>query len=74
MYEHLNPGGRIIVEVPNFEAHSAWSAFHAVIFNAQSLANVAAEAGFEVEMVRSSETDSIYPPNLIWMVARKPVE
>jgi SAM-dependent methyltransferase len=74
MYEHLNPGGRIIVEVPNWRAPSAWSAFHAVIFNAQSLHNAALEAGFQVEVMRSMDTDAMYPPNLIWMVARKPHE
>jgi 2-polyprenyl-3-methyl-5-hydroxy-6-metoxy-1,4-benzoquinol methylase len=74
MYEHLNPGGRIIIEVPNFESPSAWSAFHAVVFNTESLQHTAIEAGFQVQLIRSKDTDTLYPPTLIWMVARKPDE
>lgn len=74
LYEHMNQGGRMIIEVPNWETPSAWSAFHAVVFNTQSLANTAQEAGFQVEVLRSHETDALYPANLIWMVARKPHE
>ena len=71
---HLDPGGRVLIEVPNYFAPSAWSAFHAVIFNTQSLSHTLQEAGLKLELVRSKETDSMYPANLIWAVARKPHE
>ena len=69
---NLNPGGRIIIEVPGYEAPSAWSAFHAVIFNAESLSHTMQEAGLRAELIRSRETDPSYPSNLIWAVGRKP--
>ena len=71
---HLNPGGRVIIEVPSHNAPSAWSAFHAVIFNTESLSHTLQEAGLRVEIVRSKETDPRYPVNLMWAVGRKPHE
>ena len=71
---HLEDGGRMIIEVPNYMAPSAWSGFHAVIFNAQSLAHTLQEAGLRLELIRSRDTDPSYPHNLLWAVARKPHE
>ena len=72
--EYMAPGGRLIIEVPRAETPSAWSAFHAVVFNTESMQYTLQEAGFAVELVRSKDTDPQYPPNLIWCVGRKPHE
>ena len=70
---YMAPRGRIIIEVPGGDSPSAWSAFHAVVFNTESLIFTLQEAGFAVELIRSKETDSSYPPNLMWAVGKKSV-
>ena len=71
---YMAPMGRLIIEVPSGDTPSAWSAFHAVVFNTDSLMFTLQEAGFVVELIRSKDTDPQYPPNLMWAVGRKSAE
>jgi len=70
---YMAPTARIIIEVPNQATPSAWSGFHAVLFNTDSLVHALAQAGFKVEMVRSHDTDPQYPHNLMWAIGKKDV-
>ena len=58
---------RIVIEVPHFDAPSAWSAFHAVSFNPETLEQTLRRAGFEVAAVKAKEYDNS-PDNLMWAV------
>ena len=68
---YMSTNARIIIEVPNQQAPSAWSGFHAVLFNTASLQYTLERAGFKVELIRSYEVDPSYPTALIWAVGRK---
>lgn len=69
--EYMTKRARIIIEVPGILAPSAWSSFHAVLFNNDSLVYALDQAGFKVEIMRSNETDPQYPQNLMWAVGLK---
>ena len=68
---YMAPDGRIMIEVPSVNTPSAWSSFHAVAFNTESLRFTLQEAGFKIELIRSKEIDPQYPDNLMWCIGRK---
>lgn len=65
---YLAKGGGFLVEVPGAAAPSAWSSFHAVLFNAASLQRTMEEAGLNWVKGTAKMDEKSGMPELLWGV------
>lgn len=67
---YLAKGGTIVLEVPGMSAPSAWTAYHLILFNQESLRFALLEAGLEVAAIETQVPEGTKHPRLIWAVGK----
>ena len=68
---YLAKGGKLIIEVPGMSSPSAWTAYHLVLFNGESLTRTLLEAGLEFCEGEMYSTEGTKHPRLIWAVGKR---